>query len=272
MTKPETLRALFRALTDEITSEAEAFAERVAREQFYVACVGQHKRGKSTLLNALVGGKVLPMGVVPVTTVPTVVRYGQRRSALRAVEKAAAGYLERLLVTNASRIAGDFNERILESQRQLESEVRSSIRSARLSATRALDRARSKRASAEWKGSRPRPAVLARERRPASLGIRSRNARRRTRTTVGGRDVAARLAGAAIEDAARAYRWLLDPGYGPRRIVVAGDSAGGGLTLPTLLDLREAGDPELFHVWHAYAPMLDEGQKAVDDIGAYRVS
>ncbi len=48
---------------------------------------------------------------------------------------------------------------------------------------------------------------------------------------------------AAVEDAVAAYRWLLGRGLAPRRIVVAGDSAGGGLTVATLLALRDAGHP-----------------------------
>jgi epsilon-lactone hydrolase len=44
---------------------------------------------------------------------------------------------------------------------------------------------------------------------------------------------------AGLEDAVAAYRWLLDQGLAPARIVVAGDSAGGGLTVATLLSLRE---------------------------------
>lgn len=48
---------------------------------------------------------------------------------------------------------------------------------------------------------------------------------------------------AAVEDATAAYRWLLDQAIAPGRIVIAGDSAGGGLTVATLLALREAGVP-----------------------------
>lgn len=48
---------------------------------------------------------------------------------------------------------------------------------------------------------------------------------------------------AAIEDAVAAYRGLLASGIPADRIAVAGDSAGGGLALATLLSLREAGDP-----------------------------
>lgn len=47
----------------DLADEAEALAERTAQGLFYVACVGQFKRGKSTLVNALVGRPVLPVGV-----------------------------------------------------------------------------------------------------------------------------------------------------------------------------------------------------------------
>ena len=48
---------------------------------------------------------------------------------------------------------------------------------------------------------------------------------------------------AALDDARRAYRWLRRQGHAPADIVVAGDSAGGGLALALLLALREAGQP-----------------------------
>lgn len=48
---------------------------------------------------------------------------------------------------------------------------------------------------------------------------------------------------AALDDALTAYRWLLREGYSSQNIVLAGDSAGGGLSLATTLALRDAGDP-----------------------------
>lgn len=48
---------------------------------------------------------------------------------------------------------------------------------------------------------------------------------------------------AAVEDAVTAYRWLLEQGIAPAQIVIAGDSAGGGLTLAALLALRDDGQP-----------------------------
>ena len=47
---------------------------------------------------------------------------------------------------------------------------------------------------------------------------------------------------AAVDDAAAAYRWLIRSGLAPEHIVVAGDSAGGGLTVATLVSLRDAGE------------------------------
>jgi len=64
-----------------LASEIRQLLARIREGRFFVACVGQFKRGKSTLLDALVGEPLLPTGVVPVTTVPTVLRYGSGRSA-----------------------------------------------------------------------------------------------------------------------------------------------------------------------------------------------
>ena len=175
---------------------------------------------------------------------------------------------------------------------------------------------------------------------------------------------------AAVDDAVTAYRWLLAEGCDPSQMAISGDSAGGGLTVATLVSLRDDGHPlpatavcispwvdlegvgdsmtsnenvdptvrlegltemaeaylggahprtplaaplyadltglppmliqvggvetllddstrlaqvakdagvdttleiadEMFHVWHAFAPMLDEGQQAVDRLGGY---
>jgi monoterpene epsilon-lactone hydrolase len=48
---------------------------------------------------------------------------------------------------------------------------------------------------------------------------------------------------AALDDALAAYRLLLASGRPAESIVIAGDSAGGGLALATLVALRDAGDP-----------------------------
>ena len=48
---------------------------------------------------------------------------------------------------------------------------------------------------------------------------------------------------AALEDAFAAYSWLIAQGTPPSRVVLAGDSAGGGLTVATLVRLRDARVP-----------------------------
>jgi acetyl esterase/lipase len=46
---------------------------------------------------------------------------------------------------------------------------------------------------------------------------------------------------AALDDAIAVYQGLLNQGFSAHKIVIGGDSAGGGLTLATLLHLRDEG-------------------------------
>lgn len=46
---------------------------------------------------------------------------------------------------------------------------------------------------------------------------------------------------AAVDDAMAGYRFLLSTGVAPSRICIAGDSAGGGITLAALVTIRDAG-------------------------------
>lgn len=48
---------------------------------------------------------------------------------------------------------------------------------------------------------------------------------------------------AALEDAVRTYRWLLDHGIEAQSMTLAGDSCGGGLTVATMAAIRDAGLP-----------------------------
>ena len=48
---------------------------------------------------------------------------------------------------------------------------------------------------------------------------------------------------AQVEDAVAAYRWLLSEGFSAENIAIAGDSAGGGLAVATLVALKEGGHP-----------------------------
>ena len=55
---------------------------RIAEDRFNLAVVGQFNRGKSSLMNAILGSDRLPVGVLPLTSVITTVRYGSRERLL----------------------------------------------------------------------------------------------------------------------------------------------------------------------------------------------
>jgi small GTP-binding protein len=62
------------------TAVLTALRERLRAARLRVLVVGEAKRGKSTLVNALLGREVLPTGATPLTAVPTTVTYGTREA------------------------------------------------------------------------------------------------------------------------------------------------------------------------------------------------
>ena len=58
-------------------SKLNDLSNRFSEGRFHLAVLGQFKRGKSTLLNALMGEPILPVGVVPLTAVPTFIQFGE---------------------------------------------------------------------------------------------------------------------------------------------------------------------------------------------------
>ncbi|MGA9265710.1 MAG: dynamin family protein [Rhodomicrobium sp.] len=65
----------------EILGKLDALQARIDEGLLRVAVLGQFKRGKSTLLNALLGAPLLPAGVIPVTAIPTFIRAGAEAKA-----------------------------------------------------------------------------------------------------------------------------------------------------------------------------------------------
>ena len=65
----------------DLNLEAYELKRKLLENELQIVVVGSFKRGKSTLINALVGEPVLPMAVVPLTSVITLVRCGESRSA-----------------------------------------------------------------------------------------------------------------------------------------------------------------------------------------------
>jgi GTP-binding protein EngB required for normal cell division len=70
------LRELAALGTDRDREQISALQDRLAAARLRVLVAGEAKRGKSTLINALLGADVLPSGVTPLTAVATTVRYG----------------------------------------------------------------------------------------------------------------------------------------------------------------------------------------------------
>lgn len=59
----------------------EELVGRLQEGRLRLAVLGQFKRGKSSLINALLGQPLLPSGILPVTSVPVLLRYGPERRA-----------------------------------------------------------------------------------------------------------------------------------------------------------------------------------------------
>ena len=78
----KTERRRFEAMDPRYAIHAQRLDElekRLAQGRFHLAVLGQVKRGKSTLINALLGEDILPSSVVPLTALPTFIRYGEQR-------------------------------------------------------------------------------------------------------------------------------------------------------------------------------------------------
>jgi acetyl esterase/lipase len=71
---------------------------------------------------------------------------------------------------------------------------------------------------------------------------------------------------AAVEDARAAYQGLLAQGVAPGHIALAGESAGGGLVVATLLALREAGVPlpSCGYLMSPYVDLTLSGETLID--------
>ncbi|HUI30707.1 MAG TPA: dynamin family protein [Candidatus Acidoferrales bacterium] len=60
----------------DLLPRVEIIEAKISDEQFNLVVVGQFKRGKSTLINALLGKNILPAAVVPLTSIITILHYG----------------------------------------------------------------------------------------------------------------------------------------------------------------------------------------------------
>ena len=64
-----------------LSTEIDEEIQKLRENRFYLVALGQFKRGKTTLLNALLGEELLPVGVLPLTTVVTLICHGPQKRA-----------------------------------------------------------------------------------------------------------------------------------------------------------------------------------------------
>jgi GTP-binding protein EngB required for normal cell division len=75
----ERVRAIALERADRNSADSLAGIEdKVAASRFHLAVLGQFKRGKTTLINSLLGDDVLPVAVIPLTSIITLLRYGDQ--------------------------------------------------------------------------------------------------------------------------------------------------------------------------------------------------
>jgi GTPase Era involved in 16S rRNA processing len=75
-TQIERAAAIAQPIAPFAAMQLDAMLERLLKGRLQLAVLGQFKRGKSTLVNALLGTSVLPAGVIPLTSVPTFISWG----------------------------------------------------------------------------------------------------------------------------------------------------------------------------------------------------
>ncbi len=56
--------------------------KRLRNRELTIAVIGQFKRGKTTLINSILGADILPVGIVPITSAVTKIKYGLDQAAV----------------------------------------------------------------------------------------------------------------------------------------------------------------------------------------------
>jgi GTP-binding protein EngB required for normal cell division len=101
----------------EFVSDADrlhALGERLREARCHLAVLGQFKRGKSTLINALLGESVLPVSVVPITSIPTFLQGGEHPLARVEFDDGKAD--ERFAEQNSAKLAAFLARFVTESE------------------------------------------------------------------------------------------------------------------------------------------------------------
>ncbi|MDO4870322.1 MAG: dynamin family protein [Bacillota bacterium] len=63
-------------------NQIEGLLQKLRKKEVTIAVIGQFKRGKTTMVNSMLGSKLLPVGIVPITAAVTRIRYGDESSVV----------------------------------------------------------------------------------------------------------------------------------------------------------------------------------------------
>jgi translation elongation factor EF-Tu-like GTPase len=74
----ETIESLFHESAKDRLKRLGELKDKIANQEFNMVIMGQFKRGKSTFINALLGHEIVPTAIVPLTSVVTILRYGDK--------------------------------------------------------------------------------------------------------------------------------------------------------------------------------------------------
>ena len=81
------------------SEQCQELMTKLAEDRFTLAVLGQFKRGKSSLMNAIIGHEVLPVGVLPLTSAITILRFGPKERLLIRRENDNLPFQEEFPVT-----------------------------------------------------------------------------------------------------------------------------------------------------------------------------
>lgn len=70
-------------LTRKELKRTEDLIDKIENQKITISVIGQFKRGKSMLVNSILGDKILPIGIVPVTAVVTTIEHGEKAATVR---------------------------------------------------------------------------------------------------------------------------------------------------------------------------------------------
>lgn len=92
-------REIFKLRGDEAQfKRCEDLMAKLAEDRFTLAVLGQFKRGKSSLMNAIIGQELLPVGVLPLTSAITILRFGPKERLLIRYENVSLPFPEEFSV------------------------------------------------------------------------------------------------------------------------------------------------------------------------------